>query len=108
MRIHKLRDMTKGWFVGDFSPSAHKADYEIGLKKYSAGDSEPKHHHRLATEFTVVVSGKISMNSVVFCEGDIIEVEPFEDIKFNCVEDATTVVFKTASVAGDKYITEQP
>ena len=106
MRIHKLQTMTKGWFVGDFLPSAYKANYEIGLKKYAAGDIEPRHHHRLATEFTVVVSGKISMNGVVFYEGDIIQVDPFEDIKFECIEDATTVILKTVSVSGDKYITE--
>ena len=106
MKIHKLQSMTKGWFVGDFIPSVYKANYEIGLKKYAAGDIEPKHHHRITTEFTVVVSGKISMNGVVFYEGDIIQVDPFEDVKFECIEDAVTVVFKTGSIAGDKYITE--
>ena len=106
MIIHKLKTMTKGWFVGDFFPSAYKTNYEIGFKKYTSGDSEPKHHHRLATEFTLVTSGKISMNGVLFYEGDIIQVDPFEDIKFQCIEDATTVVFKTVSVSGDKYITE--
>ena len=108
MKIHKLQTMTKGWFVGDFLPSVHKANYEIGLKKYAAGEIEPKHHHRLVTEFTLVVIGKICMNGVLFHEGDIIQVDPFEDIKFECIEDATTVVFKTASVFGDKYITESP
>ena len=98
--------MTKGWFVGDFLPSVYQANYEIGLKKYIAGDSEPKHHHRLAIEFTLVVRGKISMNGVLFFEGDIIQVDPFEDIKFQCIEDATTVVFKTVSISEDKYITE--
>lgn len=108
MKIHKLQTMTKGWFVGDFLPSAYKANYEIGLKKYLAGDIEPRHHHRLATEFTLVVSGKICMNGVLFYEGDIVQVDLYEDVKFECVEDATTVVFKTASVSGDKYITESP
>jgi len=108
MKIHKLQTMIGGWFIGDFLPSVHKANYEIGLKKYEAGDSEPKHHHRLATEFTLVVSGKICMNGVLFYEGDIIQVDPFDDVKFECIEDATTVVFKTVSVVGDKYITESP
>ena len=48
------------------------------------------------------------MNGVLFYEGDIIQVDPFENIKFECIEDATTVVFKTASVFDDKYITESP
>lgn len=108
MNVYKLENMTKGWFVGNFSPSAHNADYEIGLKRYIAGNTEQKHHHKLATEFTVVVLGKISMNGVLFTDGDIIQVDPFEDVKFECIEDAITIVFKTISVIGDKYITESP
>lgn len=106
MKRHKLSDMHGGWIVGDFEPSLHKANYEVAVKRYSTGDSEKKHHHKLATEFTVVISGSVSMNDEVFNAGDIVEVSANEDVKFFCVEEAVTVVVKTTSSKNDKYITE--
>lgn len=106
MKIFKINDMKNGWIVGKFSPSVYNADYEIGIKKYKTNDEELTHHHRLATEFTIVISGVISMNNILFSEGDIIQVDTFEDVKFKCIKDAVTVVFKTISDTNDKYITE--
>lgn len=37
-------------------------------------------------------------------EGDIILIEPGEFTKFKSVTDSTTVVVKTPSIVGDKYI----
>ena len=107
MNVYKLESMTKGWFVGNFSPCVYTADYEIGVKRYLSGDKEQQHYHKLSTEFTLIVTGKILMNGVLFLDGDIIQVDPFESIKFECIEDAITVIFKTISDVGDKYITEQ-
>jgi quercetin dioxygenase-like cupin family protein len=100
-----LKDMIGGWFVGDFEPSVLKTkDFEVGVKKYAAGDKEDRHVHKVATEFTVIVSGKVKMNSVVHSEGDIVTIDPNVSTDFEALEDTVTIVVKTPSVSGDKYI----
>lgn len=104
MIIDKIENFTKGWFIGNFEPSIMKTDlYEIAVKKYKSGDKEEKHHHKIATEITVVVSGIISMNEEKFIDGDIITVLPNESVEFKCINDSVTIVIKTPSIIGDKY-----
>lgn len=105
MREYDLNDMVRGWFVGDFEPSALRtADVEVALKRYRAGDCEAEHYHRVATELTVVVSGKIRMFEREFREGAIVLVEPGEVTGFLAVTDAVTVVVKHPAVPSDKYL----
>jgi len=104
MQLHKLSDMTKGWFVGDFSPAAlHSEAAEVAVKTYKAGALEARHLHKVAAEVTVIVSGKARMNATVLEAGDIVLIEPGEDTDFEALTDVTTVVVKTPSVVGDKY-----
>ena len=100
-----LKDMIGGWFIGDFDPSAWKtAAFEVAVKEYKAGDKEPKHLHKIAVEFTVIVRGKVLMNGVEHGEGDIIRMDAGKDTDFEALEDTITVVVKRQSVAEDKYI----
>ena len=55
MRTFSLDDMVKGWFVGTFTPVAMPADaVEVAMKYYAKGDAETLHHHKLASECSVV------------------------------------------------------
>jgi len=104
MRQHKLSDMTKGWFVGDFSPVVLPSQTtEVAVKNYAAGAVEARHVHKVGTEVTVIVSGRARMNDLVLETGDIVLIEPGEATDFEALTDVTTVVVKTPSVAGDKY-----
>lgn len=106
MRVAKLEKMLKGWFIGNFEPSVCKTnDVEVAVKKYKKGDSEEKHYHKIATEYTVILSGRVKMNNVEYCAGDIIVMEPEEATDFECLEDGTiNVVVKLPSVKNDKFI----
>ena len=105
MRLAKLQDMTKGWFVGDFEPSMLRTqDVEVGIKKYSKGDYEDSHFHKVATEITVILSGCVSMFDQEFKEGDIIIIEPGESTSFEALTNAVTVVVKYPGAINDKYI----
>ena len=107
MKKFLLSDMTKGWFVGDFSPTLIKTqDVEVGIKKYQKGDSEVRHHHKVATEITAIVSGKVRMNGDVYVSGDIVMIEPGESTDFEALEDTTTVVVKHPGALNDKYMGE--
>ena len=100
-----LKDMIGGWFIGDFDPSAWKtAAFEVAVKEYKAGDKEPKHLHKIAVEFTVIVRGKVLMNGGEHGEGDIIRIDAGKATDFEALEDTITVVVKRPSVAEDKYI----
>jgi|TARA_B100001094_G_scaffold324892_1_gene378273 hypothetical protein len=102
---HNLKDMIGGWFIGDFDPSVWKTSaFEVAVKEYKAGDKEPKHLHKIAVEFTVIVRGKVLMNGVEHGEGDIIRIDTGKATDFEALEDTITVVVKRPSVAGDKYI----
>ena len=104
MKVINLKSMVKGWFIGDFEPTVLKTkDFEVAVKYYKKGDSEETHVHKIATEITVVISGRVRMSDHVFSEGDIVTIEPGEYTDFVALEDAATVCVKSPSVKGDKY-----
>ena len=104
MQQFDLKTMTGGWFLGDFTPTALRTPAaEVCCKHYRSGDAEPRHVHRIATEVTLIVSGRVRMNNVEFRAGAIIRLEPGEATDFTALEDTITVVVKTPSIVGDKY-----
>ena len=105
MNINNLKNFIKGWFVGCFEPTLlNTNDFEIAVKRYEAGDYEKSHHHRIATEITVIIEGEVEMNGVKYIKDDIITIQPNESSDFKCITDVVTVVVKTPSVNNDKYI----
>lgn len=108
MKIARIDEMTKGWFIGNFEPSLLKTNaVEVALKKYKKGDYEKAHYHKIATEFTVIVSGKVRMNGKEYIEGDIIVIEPNDSTDFEALEDNTVnVVVKIPGANNDKYLTK--
>jgi len=105
MKKHKLKEMFKGWVVGNFNPSCYKTDeVEVAVKEYKKDDKEPSHYHKIATEITVIVSGIVLMNSIEYKTGDIITIEPGESTNFEALSDVVTTVIKVPCVKDDKYI----
>ena len=101
---YKLEDMIKGWFIGNFEPSLYKTnDVEVGIKKYSAGDFENSHYHKIATEFTVIISGTVELNGVQYFENEIIKIIPGVITNFKAITDVVTVVVKLPGANNDKY-----
>ena len=97
--------MIKGWFIGNFEPTLYKTnDVEVGIKKYKAGDYESAHHHKIATEFTVVLDGVIEMSGKKYFDGDNVKILPGISTDFLAVTDVTTVVVKIPGAGNDKYV----
>lgn len=104
MKSFRLENMTKGWFVGAFTPSALTTNAcEVAVKYYKVGDHEGKHHHKVATEVTLVLSGRIRMLGKEWTEGSIIVIEPGTETDFEALTDATNVVVKLPGALNDKY-----
>ena len=104
----KLDDMIGGWFIGNFEPSLLKTnDVEVAIKKYKTGDSEEEHYHKVATEYTVILEGKVRMMGIEHNEGEILTIPPMESTDFLALTDVTTVVVKVPGASNDKYITKK-
>lgn len=109
MKTQKLDNMKRGWFIGNFTPSLLKTnDCEVAVKSYKKGDYEELHYHKIATEYTVIITGRVRMNGIEYGSGDIIVMEPNESTDFECLEDGTiNVVVKIPGVNNDKYMTQE-
>ena len=109
MTLAKLDDMKLGWFIGNFSPTLHATeDVEVAIKEYAAGDYDAWHYHKIATEYTVIVSGAAEMNGVLYTKGDIIVMPPGEGTDFRAVENNTvTAAVKIPGAKNDKYLKGQ-
>ena len=100
----ELQDMVKGWFIGDFEPTLFQTeDVEVAIKYYKAGEFETMHYHKIATEFTVVLNGKIKMNRTIYSSNQIIKVNPGVSTDFEAITDVITVVVKIPGAKNDKY-----
>lgn len=105
MKTSKLENMVRGWFIGNFDPSIIKTNnVEVGVKEYKKGDYEEIHYHKVATEVTVIISGRVLMNGVEYSSGDIIVIEPNESTDFEALEDSVNVVVKYPGASDDKYL----
>lgn len=97
--------MTRGWMVGQFSPSLYNKDYEIGFKYYKYGDYEQSHKHLLSEEVTIILLGEVEMNGTKYSEGDILIQEKGEYTDFRCLSERviTGVYRPDGSFPNDKY-----
>jgi ethanolamine utilization protein EutQ (cupin superfamily) len=60
----------------------------------------------VATEITAVVSGRVRMSGEEIGAGEIVRILPGQSTDFTALTEATTVVVKVPSLAGDKYTDE--
>ena len=105
MKVTSLDNMVRGWFVGNFEPTIIKTnDVEVAVKEYVKGEYEETHYHKLATELTVVVYGKVRMNNEIYGKGAIIVIEPGDVTDFEALEDTACAVVKYPGALNDKYM----
>lgn len=105
MEVRKLKDMVRGWFIGNFEPSCFSTEaVEVAVKSYKAGDKEAAHYHKIATEITEILSGRVRMNETELVTGDIAVVYPGEIVEFEALEDSSNVVVKVPGALNDKYL----
>ncbi|WP_430428593.1 hypothetical protein [Maribacter litoralis] len=104
MEKKSLLEMTKGWVVGNFEPTAYRTNHvEVAVKRYKKGEFENSHYHKVATEITTIVSGKVKMNNKIYIEDDIIVINPLESTDFFALENTVTTVIKIPGANNDKY-----
>ena len=105
MKITKLTDYTRGWIIGNFTPSLIKTkQFEVGILSHTKGEDWPEHYHQVATEYNVLIDGSMTVNGVALNKGDVFVIEKNEISKPIFLEDCTVLVVKIPSVIGDKYV----
>jgi hypothetical protein len=101
----KLDNFPGGWFLGNFEPTLLKSsNFEVALKHFKAGTTEPLHYQKTALEFTVIVSGKCILAGIECGPNDIIKIDPFEAASFEAIEDCVLISVKSPSIPNDKVL----
>jgi len=99
-----LGRFTRGWLIGDFEPSLLRTkEFEVGLLEHKKGEKWPNHIHKLATEYNVLIKGKMRVNGIAIYEGEVFTIEKDEAAKPEFLEDCLVLVVKVPSVIGDKH-----
>lgn len=104
MKIIKLSEMHRGWFIGDFEPSILRTDlFEVAYLVHKKGEKWPKHFHAIATEYNLLIRGSMKVCGHKINPGEIFIIEPNEEAAPIFYEDCEIVCIKTPSLPEDKY-----
>jgi quercetin dioxygenase-like cupin family protein len=105
MEKRRIEEMVRGWFIGNFEPSVLKTEqFEVGILTHPAGEKWPSHYHAVATEYNVLIAGKMILQGQELITGDIFVLHPEEIADPTFLEDCTVLCVKTPSVKNDKFI----
>lgn len=105
MQRYSLNEFIGGWFLGNFEPSlVRNSHFEVCLKRYSKGETEPRHFQRVSTEITVVVQGSCRIGGETLTIDDILIIPPGEVADFEALEDVVLIAVKTPSIPEDKIL----
>ena len=104
MKKHKLSEFYRGWLIGNFEPTLLKTEqFEVGLLNHPKGEKWDAHFHAIATEYNVLIKGKMTLNGELLSEGDVFVIEPNEIADPEFLEDCLILCVKSPSIPGDKY-----
>lgn len=105
MKTAQIKDMHRGWFIGDFDPAVLKTNqFEVGVLTHKKNEQWPKHYHKEATEYNVLLSGSMTICGQHIEAGTIFTLDPKEVADPTFHEDCQVLCIKTPSVKDDKYI----
>ena len=104
MKLSNIKNMTRGWFIGDFEPSILRTkDFEVGVLIHKKGEVWPKHYHALSTEYNLLLEGSMTIQNTLINSGDIFILDPMEIADPIFHEDCRVLCIKVPSVPGDKH-----
>jgi quercetin dioxygenase-like cupin family protein len=99
-----IKEFWRGWFIGNFEPSILKTDqFEVALINHVKDEKWSAHYHAIATEYNLLVSGKMQICGETIEPGDIFVLEPNEIADPEFLEDCQVLCVKVPSINGDKY-----
>lgn len=107
MKLIRLSQFKKGWFIGNFEPTLLKTEgFEVAIKHHKAGEDYERHYQKIATEYNVMISGLLSIDETLIDNGDIFIIYPNEIVKPFFHQDSVVVCIKVPSIQNDKVIVD--
>jgi quercetin dioxygenase-like cupin family protein len=104
MKVSKIEDYFRGWFVGNFKPSCFETtEFEVGLLTHKKGEIWPAHIHKISTEINLLIEGEMILQNKKLISGDVFVIEPNEVADPIFLSDCKLIVIKTPSIPTDKY-----
>lgn len=105
MNVSRVEDFVGGWFLGNFTPTLEANPHvEVCLKRYPKGTTEPVHYQLVATEYTLVISGRCRIGELELGPDDILTIPPGAAAGFEALTDVILVAVKTPSLPDDKVV----
>ena len=113
MQYTQLDKMKGGWWIGNFRPSVLQTTlFEVAYKCHAKGENWPTHYQEQATEYNLLLHGKMVMTNGkkmtgyhrILVPGNIFWVEPGEITKPVFLEDVEVMVVKVPSIPSDKKV----
>lgn len=105
MKIDKIDDKTRGWFVGNFENASFKTDAcEVSYKKHYAGEFWEPHYQEKITEINLMISGEMIIQNTKLIAGDIFILYPYEIADPIFLTDCEVVCIKVPGIRNDKVV----
>lgn len=96
---------TRGWLIGDFTPSIEKnTKAEIGYLSHKKMSTWDYHYHKESIEINIIVKGTEKINGIIYRENDLFIVD--KNI-ISCpifLDNCEIICIKIPSIPKDKYI----
>lgn len=104
VKVSRLEAMTRGWLIGDFTPSILRTSaFEVAYLHHKRGENWPAHVHNLADEYNVLIRGSMMINNEQISQGDIFIIKKGMMTKAMFLEDCELLCIKVPSVPSDKH-----
>ena len=105
MKVHNIKNFTKGWIVGNFEPTIYKNPHvEVAHHFHKKGFVGEKHTHKVGTELSYIVRGSLIASGQKLSAGNMFIYYPEEIACVEFLEDTDLIVIKWPSVTNDKYL----
>ena len=105
MKIFDPSIMFRGWYIGDFEPTAYKTStFEVGILEHKKGEYWAPHYHNISDEINFLLEGEMTLNGQHLSAPVIFVIERNEVAEPTFITDCKLVVVKTPSAPGDKII----
>lgn len=108
MKIDRIENYTRGWFIGNFENTVFKTDAcEVSYKKHFAGEFWDLHYQEQITEINLLISGEMMMQGIKLVSGDIFILYPYEIADPIFLTDCEVICVKVPGITNDKVVVKK-
>lgn len=108
MKISRIEDTDRGWFVGNFAKAAFQTDAcEVSYKYHYKGEDWGLHYQEKIIEVNLLTHGEMIMHDKVLVPGDIFILYPYEIANPTFLTDCEIVCVKVPGITNDKVVVEK-